>query len=81
MYNNESIEYFCDKLNFSIKGKWIFGADAMDLYRKALITLEEKNVSKGLVELFSKNYLPSIDAIQLSLDNLIFFRGTRGNKK
>ncbi|GEC80927.1 hypothetical protein LSP03_06700 [Lysinibacillus sphaericus] len=53
MYNNKSIEYFCNKLNFFIKGKYRFGAGAIDLYRKALITLEEKNVSKGLVELFA----------------------------
>ncbi|MBG9692381.1 methyltransferase domain-containing protein [Lysinibacillus fusiformis] len=72
LYTNESIEYFCNEFNFSIKGKWQFGADAMDLYRMALITLEEKNVSKGLVELFSKNYLRSIDSIQLSLDKSDF---------
>jgi len=72
LYTNESIEYFCNEFNLSIKGKWQFGADAMDLYRMALITLEEKNVSKDLIEMFSKKYLQSIDEIQLSLDKTEF---------
>ncbi len=72
LYTIESIEHFCNEFNFSIKGQWQFGADAMDLYRMALVTLKEKKVDKELIELFSDKYLQSIDGIQISLDKTGF---------
>jgi len=71
IFSNESINWLCNKYNWKKLGVWRFGADAADLLRIMIISLEHKG-NFTLAELLQKKMLSQIDHFQKIMDETEF---------
>ena len=68
LYTEKSLSYLCKEFGFEVMAEWWFGTDIVDLFRHISVTLEKIKCSKKIEELWRKDFIPLIDAMQLELD-------------
>ncbi len=71
LFSDKSLQYMADRMGFEIADTWKFGSDIMDLYRFICVCLEQ-NGNPGAKEIFSQQFLPLIDKLQLVVDESEF---------
>jgi hypothetical protein len=68
LYTDESLNYMAKEFGFDIVGEWWFGTDMVDLFRHTRVTLEKIKASKKMIDAWSSDFVPLIDAMQLEMD-------------
>lgn len=71
LFSDKSLQFMADRMGFEIADTWKFGSDIMDLYRFICVCLEQ-NGNPGAKEIFSQQFLPLIDKLQLVVDESEF---------
>lgn len=71
LFSDKSLQFMADRMGFEIADTWKFGSDIMDLYRFICVCLEQ-NGNSGAKEIFSQQFLPLIDKLQLVVDESEF---------
>ena len=68
LYTNESIDWMCREFGFERASEWWFGSDLVDMYRIISVSLERANVAEEAAAMWTKQFLPALDAMQGELD-------------
>ena len=68
LYTDKSLNYLADEFGLRIIGEWWFGSDIVDLFRHLKVTMSKSNTSEKTSNMFSENFIPLIDSLQLELD-------------
>jgi len=68
LYTEKSLSYLFKEFGFEILAEWWFGTDIIDLFRHISVKMEKIQCSKKLMDIWRKDFISIMDAMQLEID-------------
>lgn len=69
LYTLESLSWLCKEFGFGIVGEWLFGTDAVDLFRFISVQMGKLGCNEQMLQLFSTKFSAVLDGLQQVMDH------------